>query len=87
MSQVGLNGGGQWTKLSTRMMLQHKTRPEMHREVRAILTSVSELSFKASRGKTWWENENKTAMGIRPSSSLKKINSGSMMLSSPGFRH
>jgi len=33
-------------------MLQHKTGPEMHREVRAILTSVGELSFKASRGKT-----------------------------------
>jgi len=68
-------------------MLQHKIRPKMLREVRAILTSVSELNFKASRWKTWWENENKNTMDIWPSNSLKKINSGSMMLSSPGFRH
>jgi hypothetical protein len=45
-------GGSQWTKLSTRMMLQHRTGQEMHREVRATLNSVSGLSLKASRGKT-----------------------------------
>jgi hypothetical protein len=40
-------------KTHTRMMLQHKTGQEMHREVRSTLTSVSELSLKVSRGKTW----------------------------------
>jgi hypothetical protein len=68
-------------------MLQHRTRQEMHRKVRTTLTSVNGLSLKASRGKNWGENKNKTTMGIRPSNSLKKINSGSMMLSSPGFKH
>jgi hypothetical protein len=32
--------------------VQHRTRQEMHREVRATLTSVSELSLIVSRGKT-----------------------------------
>jgi hypothetical protein len=32
--------------------VQHGTRQEMHREVRATLTSVNELSLSVSRGKT-----------------------------------
>ena len=32
--------------------VQHKTRQEMHREVRATLTSVNELSLIVSIGKT-----------------------------------
>jgi hypothetical protein len=31
---------------------QHETRQEMHREVRATLNSVSELSLSVRRGKT-----------------------------------
>jgi len=42
-------GGGQWTKLNTRMMLQHRTRQEMHREVRATLNSGSGLSLKGEQ--------------------------------------
>jgi hypothetical protein len=30
--------------------VQHETRQEMHKEVRATLTSVSELSLSVSRG-------------------------------------
>jgi hypothetical protein len=45
-------GGGQWTKIITRMMLQQRTGQEMHREVRATLNSISALSLKASREKT-----------------------------------
>jgi hypothetical protein len=32
--------------------VQHETRQEMHMEVRATLTPVSELSLSVSRGKT-----------------------------------
>jgi hypothetical protein len=46
-------GGGQWINLNNRMMLQHRTGQEMHREVRATLTSFSGLSLKERRGKTW----------------------------------
>jgi hypothetical protein len=41
---VGLNVDGLWPKLIHMKDAQHRTRQEMHREVRATLTLVNKLS-------------------------------------------
>ena len=43
--------GGQWKQTQYMNDVQHETGQEMHREVRAILTSVNELSLSVRRGK------------------------------------
>jgi hypothetical protein len=43
----------EWSQTQKNIALTQKTRPEMHREVRAITNFSQEMSLKASRGKTW----------------------------------
>ena len=52
MVDVGLYGWRSMDKTQNLNDVQHRTGQEMHRDVRATLTSVSELNLMVSRGKT-----------------------------------
>jgi hypothetical protein len=54
--------------------LTQKTRPEMHREVRATTNFSQEFEFKARVEGRLGRKVEETALGIRPSSSSRKKN-------------
>jgi hypothetical protein len=76
-----------WAQTQDDIILTQKTRPEMHREVRATTNFSQENEFKCEQREDLMRKVNETAMGIRPSSSSEKKISDSRSLLSSSFRH
>jgi hypothetical protein len=86
MSEVGFKEV-KWVQTQDDIVLTQKTRPEMHREVRATTNFSQENEFKCEQREDLMRKVNETAMGIRPSSSSEKKISDSRSLLSSSFRH
>jgi hypothetical protein len=76
-----------WAQTQDDIVLTQKTRPKMHREVRATTNFSQENEFKCEQREDLMRKVNETAMGIRPSNNSKNKISDSISLLSSRFRH